>query len=504
MQVKYLSKEQSIKMIDTVKYLHHKVIILLMLDAGLRVTEAISLKYNDFDFKNRLIIVQSLKKRGKNITRSIPISNRLYQVLANYLAEKSNISGEDYLFPSKIIPGSHITRHAVNKFLSRLNKNKLGFPFLFPHSLRHSFGTHHISKGTPLENIKTMLGHSKFDTTLIYAKIPTEILKNNIEKVTENKTTNILNNILSSLGIGTVKDKKINLNFYQEKFTIGRNEEFQILENNIEKGINTIIIGNIGIGKSHLLDNINTDKKMLRLDDLSGIKTSLINMLLYLYENDKEHVKKLLHEDIPLSKLKVKLSRTSVKNITKEICETVKQKEYLLVIDNVDRISPKGVEMIEFLKDHFVIFTTARNIKLDRASFTWNFDRINLKELNRTKSFELIQKLSHDIEPEDQSLFRNHIFEQSNGNPRVIFEIIDRYKREPVITNEVVKNIRHTASLKEIDLTWTIFLGLGMLMILRYASREVDEDSYRFIGGAALILVLIFRQMFGFTKRKFL
>ena len=40
--------------------------------------------------------------------------------------------------------------------------------------------------------------------------------------------------------------------------------------------------------------------------------------------------------------------------------------------------------MIEFLKDHFVIFTTARNIKLDRASFTWNFDRINLKELNRS------------------------------------------------------------------------------------------------------------------------
>ena len=204
MSVKYLSKEQTNKVIENIKFLHHKVIVLLMLDAGLRVSEAISLKYNDFDFKNRLIIVKTLKKRGKNITRSIPISNRLYQTLANYLGEKSNINGEDYLFPSKILPGHHITRHAINKFLTRLNNNKLGFPFLFPHSLRHSFGTHHISKGTPLENIKTMLGHAKYDTTLIYAKIPTEILKENIEKVTDNKRRNVLNNVLKSLGIRQV------------------------------------------------------------------------------------------------------------------------------------------------------------------------------------------------------------------------------------------------------------------------------------------------------------
>lgn len=502
-EIKFLSKEQSDRLVNSIKKQHHKVIVLLMLDCGLRVSETINLTYKDFDFKNKLVIVNSLKKRNKSDYRKVPISNRLYQELAKYLSSKSDINPDDYLFPSKANLDGHITRSSINKFLYTLNKNTLKFKFLNPHCLRHSFGTQHISNGTPLENIKVMLGHKKYDTTLIYSQIPSSILKKNIDNVTKEKY-NYLDKFLYSLGIKKHNDKKINLNFYKEEFSIGRDKEYKILESNADRGINTLITGYIGMGKSHLLENFTTEKKVLRIDDLFNIKSSLTNLLIYLYQNDKSHVKELLYADLSLEKLQVKLTRNSVRNLTKEICETVEPKEYLMIIDNVDRISPKGVEMVEFLKDHFIIFTSARNVKIDRASFSWNFDRLELKELDRTKSFELINKLSFDIEVEDNALFRNHIFEQSNGNPRVIFEIIDRYRREPVITNEVIKEIRHTASLKEIDLTFVIFIAFGLMYLLRYMSKEVDNDSFRFIGGVALVLTLLFRQLMVFTKRKFL
>lgn len=501
-EIKFLSKHQSAKLLNIIKVQKHKVIVLLMLDCGLRVSETISLKYNDFDFKNKLVIVKSLKKRENNVKRKIPLSNRLYQELAKYLSKNNNVNANDFLFPSSANESGHLTRSAVNKFLDTLKK-KLNYPFLNPHCFRHSFGTHHISEGTPIENIKIMLGHKKYDTTLIYSQIPERILRQNIDKVTIQKDS-YLTQFLNSIGIKRNNDKKININFYKEKFSIGRNDEFKLLEKNADNGINTLLIGNIGMGKSHLLENFNTDKKILRIDDLFNIKASLTNLLIHLYNNDKEHVKQLIYADIPTDKLRVKLTRNSVRNLTKEICGIIEPKEYLMVIDNVDRISPKGVEMIELLKDHFIIFTSARVVKIDRASFSWNFDRIDLSELNRTKSFELINKLSFDIEVEDNSLFRNHIFEQSNGNPRVIFEIIDRYRREPIITNDVVKKIRHTASLKEIDLTFVIFIGFGLMYLLRYMSKEVDNESFRFIGGVALVLTLLFRQLVGFTKRKFL
>ncbi len=502
--IKFLTPEQTEIIFENIKYQRHKVLFLLMLDCGLRVSEVISLKFENFDFKNKVLIVESLKKRGEKIKRKIPISKRLIEELAIYIKKFDNIEEQNYLFPTNVkhLKGNHITRFSVNKLLDRLQK-KLNLKFLYPHALRHSFGTNHISKGTPLENIKLMLGHTDYNTTLIYSQIPDEILKQNIENVTATPVSKI-NKLLHKLGIKEIKETKINLNFYKEKFTIGRIKEFELLEHNAEKGINTLIVGNVGTGKSHLLENFQTDKKILKIDDLFSIKTSLTNLILWLYENDKKHVKELLHGDIDKSKLSVKLSRTSIRNLTKEIKDLVNPKEYILLIDNVDRISPKGAEMIENLKDTFTIFTGTRGVKLDRASAFWNFDRINLKEFDRKHTFELIQKLSYDLDIEDLQLFRNHIFEQSNGNPRVIFEIIERYRKEPIITNEVIKEIRHTASLKEIDMTFIIFLCFGAMYLLRYLSKEVDNESFRFIGGVALVLTLFSRQLLGFTKRKLL
>ena len=501
-EIKFLDKYQSDKLLESTVNQKYRVLILLMLDCGLRVSEAISLKYSDFDFKKDLVIVRSLKKR-KNHTkhRKVPISKRLYQELAIYMGSKSNIQGDQYLFPSPVDNTKHFQRAAVNKFLDK-KKLELGIENLHPHALRHSFGTNHISAGTPLENIKTMLGHEKYDTTLIYAQIPSEILKRNISKVSDNQDSQ-LTKILKKLGIKRNEETRISINFHKDNFTIGRKEEALKLQENAQKGVNTLLLGPVGIGKSHLLDNLNSeDIKILRIDDLTDLKKTLGSLLLYLYKNDKAHCATMIYGDIPLDKISVKINKLSVRNLAEEICKAVKPKEYIISIDSVDRITPKGVQILELLKDHFIIFAAAREVKLDRSSFAWNFDRIDLKTLDRPKSMELINKLSYDISMEDPQLFRNHIYEQSAGNPRVIYEIIDRYRREPVITNEVVKNIRHTASLQEFDLTFVIFIGFGLMYMLRYLSREMDNEALRFIGGAALVMMLLSRQFFGFTKRK--
>jgi integrase len=90
-EIKFLNKNQSEKLISIIKIQRHKVIVLLMLDCGLRVSETIKLKYNDFDFKNKLVIVKSLKKRSQTDKRKIPLSNRLYQELAKFLSKNNKI-----------------------------------------------------------------------------------------------------------------------------------------------------------------------------------------------------------------------------------------------------------------------------------------------------------------------------------------------------------------------------------------------------------------------------
>jgi hypothetical protein len=499
-EVHFLNKKEQSLLLSNISSVKHKLLILLMLDAGLRVSEACSLSLNNFDFKKKILKVRSLKRREtcKKLYRKIPLSARLYAVIADYLYNNKDLTNEDFLFPSSSNE-SHLSRDAANKYLSRLNK-RLNIKNLHPHALRHTFATNHISQGTQLENIKEMLGHERYDTTLIYTHIPEEILRKNIDKVTSDKIT-----ILQKVKRVFVPNepKIINLPSINNSLNIGRVNEINQIENLVNRDINTLILGDIGTGKSHLIEHVSVNKKILKLDDMDSIKSSLSYMLLYLYKNDKESVKKLIYGDLSLDQVKVRLNRFSISNLCAEISNTVEPKEYVLVIDSVDQLTPRSVRALEQLKDTFTILTSARNIPINKSSFLWNFETIRLKPLVRRYALELINRLSYDLDIEDYELFRNHIFEQTNGNPRAIYEIIDRYRKEPVITSEVVRDIRHYGSIKEIDMSILIIVFLASLALLRYLSREVDNDSLRFIGGASMIILIIFRYLFQYTRRKF-
>ena len=499
--IDYISKEESLVLIEKVKNVKYKTLILLMLDCGLRVSETVTLKLKNFDFQKRTVTVRSMKKRNEEY-RTIPISDRLYRQLANYL-EKSKIKindGENFLFPSYTVKG-HLCRKTVWRVLSRYGHN-LNIQNLHPHTLRHTFATHHLNNGTKLEEIKTMLGHSSYDTTLIYASIPTEELKKKIELLTAEKLNFWIK--LKNRLFPPSKPKLINLDFNKEYFTIGRNDELNKISVNAQLGINTILIGDIGTGKSHILENIKTQKKILKFEDDRMAKKSLMFMMLYLLKGDKESMATMLYGDIGLDEVEKKLQRESALYLCDKIMTLVEPKEYILLIDNITDITPSSKRIIERLKDTFTIIAAARKIKAQETSFLWNFEKVEIQNLKREFAIKFIQQNSFGMQVENWEDFRNHIYSQTNGNPRAMAEMIDRYKKEPFLTLEVVKNVKHTGALPEIDFTFIIVVFLGVVTALRYASRELDEPALRLIGSIALILMIVSRPLFSQLKRKFI
>ena len=61
-EVHFLSKKEAEKLLNSISNTGHKAAILLMMDAGLRVSECVSLKLSNFDFRSKSITVKSLKK----------------------------------------------------------------------------------------------------------------------------------------------------------------------------------------------------------------------------------------------------------------------------------------------------------------------------------------------------------------------------------------------------------------------------------------------------------
>ncbi|CAA9203367.1 tyrosine-type recombinase/integrase [Flavobacterium collinsii] len=499
-QFHYITKEESEQTIYSIKNVKHKVIVLLMLDAGLRITEACSIKCKNFDFKNRTLTIQSLKKRKKDL-RTIPISNRLYQSIADYLATANiSIESDSYLFPSKSSSTGHISRKTMWEAINIISK-KVNIRNLHPHALRHSFATHHLSAGTSLAEIKEMLGHKNYNTTLIYAEIPTEELRNRVNAVTASplKWYQKIYNFL----IPKPKQKMINIDFSESYFTVGRNEELINLNANIDKHINTILIGKIGSGKTHLLKNIAIDKKVLRLDDTENIKKSLAQILLFLFK-EKETVLAMLWKDFTTEEINKKIQRENTMHLCYTIISAIKPFEYCLIIDDITNITPGAKKALERLKDCFIIVAGAREIKAVNTSFLWNFEKVELKNLNRKESFLLINQLANNLDVENKELFFSHIFDQTNGNPRAISELINRYKKEPFLDTQTIREIRHTGALPEIDMTWIIIVSLGLLTSLRFLSREMNEPALRFIGGIAMILLFLLRPLLSNFRRKFL
>lgn len=499
-EIDYLDQRKAKKLIDSLSNKSHKAAFLLMMDCGLRVTECVTLKISNFDFRKKLLFVQSLKKRDEKHTRTIPISDRCYQALAEHISSLTDTSPDSYLFPGR--NGGHINRKAMNRVCDRIKAKDPSFKNLHPHALRHTCATQLLSTGAKLHEIKEILGHKKYDTTLIYAHIPQEVLRERIDSMTYQKPT-ILSRVKDFFN-PVKRATLINID-NPASFTIGRNYELEKVLDLVNKNVNTIILGSIGVGKTHIIDTISqSDRKILKFDDFSDIKKTLVSALIYLYENDKQQVFNIMFPEFDLDETRQHLQKDSVINLSKELIKVTQKHEYLLVIDNCDRITPRGIKVLELLKDHFTILTTARQVAVNKSSFLWNFEVLRLEPLNRQHSIELIHKLSYDMDIEDYELYRNHIYEQSNGNPRVVYELVERYRKEVLITSDVVRTIRHTGSLQEYDFSLVVLLGLGSLAILRYLSSEVGNDSLRFIGGCAMVLLIISRYFFSFTKKRYL
>ena len=143
--------------------LKERCVLGLLYGCGLRISEVCNLKIQDIDSCNsRIKIVQG--KGGKDRFTLLP-KTLLEQLRAFYVEENRP---KEYLFTS---PQTRKQLH-VRSLQVVVNgaMQKAGFQSgrFTAHTLRHSFATHLLNQGNNIHVIKTLLGHSKLETTMIY------------------------------------------------------------------------------------------------------------------------------------------------------------------------------------------------------------------------------------------------------------------------------------------------------------------------------------------------
>jgi site-specific recombinase XerD len=159
-----LSESEVQKLLGCEKNPKHRLLLMLAYSSGLRVSEVVALKKEHIDFKRRTILVHSGKGRTDRYTL---LSDRAAEFLLQYCA-LHNI--RDWIFSG--YPADHhlSIRSAQAIFDKALQKAQIAKQATI-HSLRHTFATHLLERGTDIRYIQELLGHAALRTTQRYTHV---------------------------------------------------------------------------------------------------------------------------------------------------------------------------------------------------------------------------------------------------------------------------------------------------------------------------------------------
>ena len=140
------------------------LILKLIYLSGLRISEALNLKWSDINHQDNSIYVYGKGSKERKVF-----------IINDYLAQLKNLEkNNQYIFT---INKKKISTRSVNKFLQNCYDNSLIKNKLSSHIFRHSFATTMLENNADIRHIQKLLGHSSISTTEIYTKVAKSMKK---------------------------------------------------------------------------------------------------------------------------------------------------------------------------------------------------------------------------------------------------------------------------------------------------------------------------------------
>jgi len=207
--IKYWSKDEVQKVLAASLGSPYYSLFVVMINTGMRISEALALKESDIDFKTGVIRLTSqftiyspktnepkfkastlcLTSLKNYQARTIPLNKMATQFLKREIELNegshfifSNRHERDSLVVLKrgpkptLIETSVISKRVINNFITKISSiaevSDIG-----PHGLRHTFAAHFLMNGGDIYTLSRILGHKSINSTMIYSHLSESFLK---------------------------------------------------------------------------------------------------------------------------------------------------------------------------------------------------------------------------------------------------------------------------------------------------------------------------------------
>lgn len=142
----------------------HRMVLMVIYSAGLRIGEAARLRLEDMDPARKMIHIRGGKGKKDRFTM---LSEKVMNELTGYLAV---FKPTKYLFEGER-EGKPYSPSSIQQVFRKAIENASITKPATVHTLRHSFATHLLEQGVDLRYIQELLGHASSKTTEIYTHV---------------------------------------------------------------------------------------------------------------------------------------------------------------------------------------------------------------------------------------------------------------------------------------------------------------------------------------------
>lgn len=171
----YLSSQSHIK-----ESMRNLVFFRLILDTGLRLSEALQLRVRDIDVPSRTIHVKHTKT---NMERYVFFTKSTGELIKR-LVGRDQLSGRLFI---NYKTGEPVKIGNIQKMCQRMEKRLKLKQHIRPHRWRHTFATSFTRRGGDLESLRLMMGHTSLKTTQIYLHLNRDDLEKEYFKIFKDK-----------------------------------------------------------------------------------------------------------------------------------------------------------------------------------------------------------------------------------------------------------------------------------------------------------------------------
>ncbi len=169
-RIRWITKQEAAVLLNELPC-HLRDMAAFSLSTGLRKSNVFNLKWSDIDLDRGHVTIHADESKTKTAL-AIPLNNTALELLL-----KRKDSNKEYVFTYK---GKPIREYktAWKKALERAQIKDFKW-----HDLRHTYASWLVMNGVSLDTVKQLLGHKSINTTLRYAHLSSEHLRNAVEKV---------------------------------------------------------------------------------------------------------------------------------------------------------------------------------------------------------------------------------------------------------------------------------------------------------------------------------